>query len=145
MKNEIKINPDRIYMIAARKIMQIIDKEFKEEITKYALRSFSEKLTKKTGLLTIDEAVILAAHCCEDINPKSLYVNDRHKQIVVARWLVMWYINRHLNKSLSFAGSIFGKDHATALHGNKKVDYGTKQTLGSDIFEWISKFKNAIN
>jgi len=145
MEKEININPDRIYMIAAKKILQIIDKEFKEEITKVALKSFTDKLTKKTGLLTIEEAVLLASHCCEDVNPKSLYVDDRHKQTVVARWLVMWYINKHLEKSLTFAGSIFGKDHATVIHGMKKVNFGTKQTLGADIFEWISKFKNAIN
>lgn len=145
MKNEIKINPDRIYRQAARTILKLIDDNFKEEITRVALKQFSDKLSNKSGKLTIDESVLLACYCCEDINPVSLYKNDRHKQTVVARWLVMWYIHRHLKKTCTFSGAIFGKDHATALHGIKKVDYGTKQTLGTDVFEWISKFKNAIN
>lgn len=142
---KININPETIYWIAAKKILQIIDKDFKEEITKVALRSFTEKLTKKTEDLTIDEAVILACHCCEDINPKRLYVKDRRKQVVVARWLAMWYVHKYHNKTLKFVGELFGKDHATALHGNKKIDSCDKKELGPDIFDWISKFKNAIN
>lgn len=48
---------------------------------------------------------------------------SRKKNTVLARQLAMYFIKKHLKKSLSDIGRIFGgKDHSTVMNGFKKID-----------------------
>lgn len=47
---------------------------------------------------------------------------DRHKATLEPRQLIMWYLDRNTNKSLTSIGDIFNRDHATVINSRKKID-----------------------
>ncbi len=136
---------EKLYRMTIVKILKIAEREFKEDIMRIALKDYSSSIISKNGELSIDEAILLACSCCDNINPELLYTTSRKGEVVVARWLSIWYISTYLHKSLSFSAGVFGKKHDHAIYGNDKINEGDKNTLGSKYFEWISNFKNAIN
>jgi len=50
----------------------------------------------------------------------------RKEESVFARYLVIWYLNKHMRHSDKNAGNIFNKDRATAIHARKMIDEDPK-------------------
>lgn len=58
----------------------------------------------------------------EGINPEIIITKTRQREIVEARYIIMYFDKQTSpKKSLSVIARPFGKDHATALHGIKKI------------------------
>jgi len=47
--------------------------------------------------------------------------NSRKEEIIFARYLIIWYLVKHIDYSYSKAGKIVKKDRATAIHGFKII------------------------
>lgn len=48
--------------------------------------------------------------------------NNRKKEVVWARNLIMWYVHKYMGYTLSDAGAIFNKDHSSVIHSIKRID-----------------------
>lgn len=48
-------------------------------------------------------------------------LNTRRRDIVEPRQMAMYFLREHTNNSLDKIGRLFKKDHATALHAEKKI------------------------
>lgn len=55
------------------------------------------------------------------IEVERLFLKTRNKEVVIARQFCMYYRSTMLKKSLSESASRYGKNHATCLHGNRKL------------------------
>jgi len=72
---------------------------------------------------------------CESVGIPLIRIKEksRKQEVVWARNMVFWYVNKILKYSLHSAGDIFGKDHATALHGirefNKENKYQKERVI----------------
>lgn len=52
----------------------------------------------------------------------SKHTKSRLVNLVTGRGIAMWYLITYFNMTLSEAGAVFGKDHATALHARRRID-----------------------
>ena len=68
---------------------------------------------------------------------------SRNKEIVFARYLVIWYVKKYMEYSFAQAGSIFGKNHCTAIHGFRTIDNDPK-FLNEEQKVWRRAFMNKL-
>lgn len=83
-------------------------------------------------------------------NLEQLRINSRKRELVFARHLAMYFIDKHTKHTLDVIGHAFNRDHATVLHGRKvvsnlmDVDKSIKikvQLLDDEIQAYKSKTK----
>lgn len=76
-------------------------------------------------------------HCsnCFNIPIKEILGNSRKKEIVIARDIAIFYINKVL-KNLKKTGAIFGKDHSTIIYSRDKF---------LDLYGLDKQFTNYVN
>jgi chromosomal replication initiation ATPase DnaA len=100
-----------------------------------------------TGLMkTEDEHIQKAKQIASDacnIPEFRLYEKTRKAPVVFARNLVIWYCLEYVNSSPAFAGRIFEKDHATAIHAKNVIEKDYKY-LSDDQAVWKKRFMNKI-
>lgn len=100
-----------------------------------------------TGLMkTEDEHIQKAKQIASDacnIPEFRLYEKTRKAPVVFARNLVIWYCMEYVNPSPKFAGKIFNKDHATAIHAKNMIEKDYKY-LSDDQAVWKKRFMNKI-
>lgn len=81
---------------------------------------------------------------------KELDVKSRHRPLVIARQMVMFFLDKHTNYSLAIIGSIFNRKHCTVLHAKKTIN-NLKETdrgirsLFTEIEDEINIIKNKNN
>jgi chromosomal replication initiation ATPase DnaA len=100
-----------------------------------------------TGLLEkeddrIQKAKQIASDAC-NIPEFRMYEKTKKSEIVFARMLVIWYCMKYVNPSPKYAGKIFGKDRATAIHAKKIIEKDYKY-LSDDQAIWKKRFINKI-
>lgn len=61
---------------------------------------------------------------------------SRKKEVVWARNMVMWYVNKQMRYTQEDTGAIFKKDHASVIHAVKRFDTDYKYL---DAYQSISK------
>jgi len=127
--------------------------DFKELTINFIDLNFLKKYTGEkakiimTGLMKIEDERIqkskqIASDAC-NIPEFRLYEKTRKAPVVFARNLVIWYCLEYVNSSPAFAGKIFEKDHATAIHAKKMIEKDYKY-LSDDQAVWKKRFMNKI-
>ncbi len=96
--------------------------DIKTAVLIYEVEKFRRNTLEK--LSTAQEVI---QYVCEnkDVSLSSLTGNLRHKKIVEARQLIWWLLqNKVVDNSLTCValGRMFNKDHATVLHGIRKIN-----------------------
>jgi chromosomal replication initiation ATPase DnaA len=78
---------------------------------------------------------------CDSVGIPIIRIKEksRKREVVYARNMVFWYVNKYLKYSLAVTGQLFDKDHSTAIHGirefNKDNKYLTEdQRLWKKVF-----------
>jgi len=127
--------------------------DFKKLTINFTDLNFSKTYTGEkaklimTGLIKnederIQKAKQIASDAC-NIPEFRLYEKTRKAPVVFARNLVIWYCMEYVNSSPVFAGRIFEKDHATAIHAKNVIEKDYKY-LSDDQAVWKKRFMNKI-
>ena len=92
----------------------------------------------------------VAAEICELADVKDIWKDTRKIEICKARQFCMRYRITNLKKSLSVAGSRYGKDHATAEHAKKTLAnlVDTKNEWGLKYLSFLdecAKYEKIVN
>lgn len=98
--------------------------------------------TKEIGIIASIKKI--AADSC-GTTVDAIMSGRRFDKGVQARYLVFWYVTRKMGYSLSSAGAIFTKDHATALNGIKYIEKDNKYKKKEHVKyheEFFSKIEN---
>ncbi len=64
---------------------------------------------------------------------------SRKKEVVWARNMVFWYVNKYLGYGVADSGMLFKKNHATAIHGIKEFKKEHKYQTTNQIM-WSKMF-----
>ena len=65
----------------------------------------------------VPETVIRLVELCWELEPGQIFKKCRCRELVEARYMVMFLLYRYERKSLNKIGAIVRKDHTTVLHG----------------------------
>jgi len=68
----------------------------------------------------------------------------RKRELVVARYFIIAYQYAYTNNSLKTCGQLFGKNHATVIHGNKNIANFLSQKPNNDYKSYLMNFKNRL-
>lgn len=88
---------------------------------RYKFGTHVPQLQKKKKM-TAREVVSKVCGLLGNVTADEVMSKSREYRIVVARQLVMWYIVKVLNLTLSEAGRMFGKSHATVSYAVRQVE-----------------------
>jgi chromosomal replication initiator protein len=77
------------------------------------------------------------------ISPDEIYSQSRAQAIALARQIAMYLCREQTGLSLPKIGEIFGRDHTTVMHANKKVNdlMNERRYVYTQITEIISRIK----
>ena len=78
----------------------------------------------------------------ERINPKSLYVKTRKREIILIRHSVMWLARDISKLSYSEIGRYYGQTHANAI--SAIININNLMATDTKIKEFINKYKKRI-
>lgn len=109
---------------------------------KVAIQTYLNMI-EKVNNLTEDQ--IIAIGC--EVSKKTfsqLKKRTREPEIVFARNLVFWAVNKYLKYSFSTAGAIFDLDHATAIRACRIIETYEDKHLSSFQVEMRNKFKEKL-
>jgi len=73
-----------------------------------------------------------------------LRLRTRKEEVVFARYLIFWYLNKYMKYSFDKSGKLLDKDHATAIHGVRIIDSDPK-FLKEYQRIWRKQFMNKLN
>ena len=114
----------------------LIDKEI--VYTGIKAKNIYHRMINDTHMETLNLVKRLA---CDAVGIPLIRINEksRKREVVYARNMVFWYVNKYLKYSLAVSGQLFDKNHATAIHGirefNKESKYLTEsQRIWKKIF-----------
>lgn len=79
------------------------------------------KMINDTHKETINLVTRLA---CDAVGIPLIRIKEksRKQEVVWARNMIFWYVNKYLHYSLALAGQLFDKDHATVIHGIREFN-----------------------
>ena len=69
---------------------------------------------------------------------------SRKKEIVFARYLVIWYLKKYMDHNFYQAGTIFEKNHSTAIYGFNIIDADPK-FLTEEQQVWRAAFMSKLS
>lgn len=121
----------------------LINREITIDVAMEALKDYGEMAEKKIT----PEYIIESCAKFYGVKKEDIYSEKRTKNIVLARQVSIYIMKEVTNYSFPKIGSIFGKDHATAIYAIKKV----KELMDSDesakfnIEGLINDIKGEIN
>ena len=102
----------------------LINREITIDVAMEALKDYGEMAEKKIT----PEYIIESCAKFYGVKKEDIYSEKRTKNIVLARQVSIYIMKEVTNYSFPKIGSIFGKDHATAIYAIKKV----KELMDSD-------------
>ena len=87
--------------------------------------------------------IINAVAAYYKISPDDIYSQSRAQAIALARQIAMYLCREQTGLSLPKIGEIFGRDHTTVMHANKKVNdlMNERRYVYTQITEIISRIK----
>lgn len=95
----------------------LINKEITIDVAMEALKDYGEKGEKK---ITPD-SIIEACARFYNVKKEDIYSEKRTKEIAFARQVSMYLMREIIDYSFPKIGAVFEKDHATAMHGYKRI------------------------
>jgi len=83
------------------------------------------KIINDTHLDTVN---LIKRIACDSVGIPIIRLKEksRKQEVVWARNLVFWYVNKYLRYSLSVSGQLFGMNHATVIHGIREINKENK-------------------
>ena len=121
----------------------LINKEITIDVAMEALKDYGESNEKK---ITPD-LIIDACAKFYNVKKEDIYSEKRTNDIAFARHVSMYLMREIIDYSFPKIGSVFEKDHATAIHGHKRIKKLMEEDLGIkiNIEGLINDIKGAVN
>jgi len=107
----------------------LINKEITIDVAMEALKDYGDRNEKKIT----PEYIIEACAKFYNVKKEDIYSEKRTKNIVLARQVSIFIIKEITNYSFPKIGSVFGKDHATAIYAIKKVNELMENDISAKI------------
>jgi len=105
------------------------------EITPKIAEEIIEKATKNNSLKVSDTQIIKAVAEFFNISTEDIMGQNRRKEVVEPRQIIMYLLRDILELSYPYIGSKMGKDHTTAIHSYEKInqEINKNQSLNQKI------------
>jgi chromosomal replication initiator protein len=102
---------------------ELVNKSITLEIAQEQLRDMFVTTSRQATNITMDIIVrVVAEHF--NLTPNEIKAKQRTKAILYARQVTMHIARKITNYTFAEIGSYFGKDHATAIYGDKAISRG---------------------